>query len=586
MELLGNILIRLGYITAEQLNEALIEQRRTPGARIGKILVQMGMICEEDYCQALSKQLHLEMVDLKAISIPEEVIRLVPKQVAESRVVIPVKVERKVLTLAMADPIDLDAEDSVRQITGYQVKPVVAAEGAVLKAIEKYYGVSGLDFNPTRQKMGGAVLNAIEKYYGSRETARSFLSVSQTPDSPIARLVNLIITNAVKKGASDVHLDPQEDQVYVRYRIDGMIRDMLTVPKELQNNLLIRIKIMGRMNIAQSRAPQDGRSQTNVDGDEIDLRISTLPVLHGEKAVIRILGGQFVPKLEQLGFSAAGLKSFLSLIAKPQGLLLVTGPTGSGKTTTLYAALEHLKAQRGNIITVENPIEYQVSGVNQVEILPQAGRTFASSLRAILRQDPDVVMVGEVRDAETAEVAVQAALTGRLILSTMHTSDTASAIARLIELKIQPFLVAPSLIGVVAQRLVRRICKHCKVEDLPAPEIVNRFGQMPEMAEIIKTTKTTKADKNTTYKGKGCSECDYTGYQGRTGIFEILAMTSKMAELINQGCPIATIAAEARASGMRSLLEDGLDKVKAGITSLEEIVRTVMIEDSQIGNRQ
>jgi type IV pilus assembly protein PilB len=561
---IGEILVELGYLTQEQLNKALEVVQATKSSRdhsrelIGKVLINMGLINEEQLAQAIARQWNIPFVDLSNIDLSLEIARTVPEDVCRRYKLIPVGKEGERLFIAMADPLDVYAIDHVRLITGFIVEPRVATESSIQAAIDKIFGV---------EKSVKEALEQIEDLPGAKVPTEEEIAVEELREiadqAPIVRLVNLIITQAVRERATDIHIEPRKSDIAVRYRVDGLLHNARLVPKHLHPAITSRIKIISGMNIAERRIPQDGRIPLNVDGKEIDLRVSTLPTIFGEKIVMRILDkSSTLLSLSQLGFQHEAQMVFERIINQPYGMILITGPTGSGKTTTLYAVLRQLNSPEKNLITVEDPVEYQLTGVNQVQINPKANLTFANSLRSILRQDPDIIMVGEIRDSETAEIAINAALTGHLVLSTLHTNDAPSAITRLVDMGIEPFLIASSLIGVTAQRLVRKICPYCKIEYTPHIDSLSFLD-----LEIPKNVKL--------YRGHGCDKCQGKGYMGRTALQEVMVVDESIKTLILERASSSMIKEQARKNGMRTLLEDGWAKALEGITTVEEVLRVV-----------
>jgi len=561
---IGEILVELGYLTQEQLNKALEVVQATKSSRdhsrelIGKVLINMGLINEEQLAQAIARQWNIPFVDLSNIDLSLEIARTVPEDVCRRYKLIPVGKEGERLFIAMADPLDVYAIDHVRLITGFIVEPRVATESSIQAAIDKIFGV---------EKSVKEALEQIEDLPGAKVPTEEEIAVEELREiadqAPIVRLVNLIITQAVRERATDIHIEPRKSDIAVRYRVDGILHNSRLVPKHLHPAITSRIKIISGMNIAERRIPQDGRIPLNVDGKEIDLRVSTLPTIFGEKIVMRILDkSSTLLSLSQLGFQHEAQMVFERIINQPYGMILITGPTGSGKTTTLYAVLRQLNSPEKNLITVEDPVEYQLTGVNQVQINPKANLTFANSLRSILRQDPDIIMVGEIRDSETAEIAINAALTGHLVLSTLHTNDAPSAITRLVDMGIEPFLIASSLIGVTAQRLVRKICPYCKIEYTPHIDSLSFLD-----LEIPKNVKL--------YRGHGCDKCQGKGYMGRTALQEVMVVDESIKTLILERASSSMIKEQARKNGMRTLLEDGWAKALEGITTVEEVLRVV-----------
>lgn len=561
---IGEILVELGYLTQEQLNKALEVVQATKSSRdhsrelIGKVLINMGLISEEQLAQAIAQQWNIPFVNLDNTNLSLEIARTVPEDVCRRYKLIPVGKDGERLFIAMADPLDVYAIDHVRLITGFVVEPRVTTESSIQAAIDKIFGV---------EKSVKEALEQIDDLPGVQAPPEEEIAVEELREiadqAPIVRLVNLIITQAVRERATDIHIEPRKSDIAVRYRVDGLLHNARLVPKHLHPAITSRIKIMSGMNIAERRIPQDGRIPLNVDGKEIDLRVSTLPTIFGEKVVMRILDkSSTLLSLSQLGFQHEAQVVFEKIINQPYGMILITGPTGSGKTTTLYAVLRQLNSPEKNLITVEDPVEYQLTGVNQVQINPRANLTFANSLRSILRQDPDIIMVGEIRDSETAEIAINAALTGHLVLSTLHTNDAPSAITRLVDMGIEPFLIASSLIGVTAQRLVRKICLHCKVEYTPHIDSLSFLDlEMPKNVKL--------------YRGQGCDKCQGKGYMGRTALQEVMVVDESIKTLILERASSSIIKEQARKNGMRTLLEDGWAKALEGITTVEEVLRVV-----------
>ncbi len=554
---LGDLLVATGYITQEALQEVLKEQNRT-GERLGRILVNKGYITEQNLIEALEFQLGIPHVVLAKREIPQEVVAAVPEHIANKYKVFPVEKEGNRLVLGMVDPTDVVALDNLRLLLNVEIQPVIVTEEDLQRALGKYYGIQGtvaevfkdldIEFEEEKKEEEPAVEELVE-------------------DAPIVRLVNLIISQAVKERASDIHLEPSEKELVVRYRVDGVLRRMMTSPKNTQAAIISRVKIISGMNIAEKRLPQDGRIQLRVEGAPVDIRVSSIPTVFGEKIVMRILFKSGVlTKMERLGFLPDTLEKFRSVYRQPHGIILVTGPTGSGKSTTLSAVLNELNSPEVNIMTVEDPVEYQIPGVNQVQVNQKAGLTFAAALRSFLRQDPDIIMVGEIRDTETARIATQAALTGHLVLSTLHTNDAPSSITRLIDMEIEPFLVASTVIGVVAQRLVRGVCDGCKEPYRLEPD--NPFYQsvrenLPDHSE----------EQLIFYRGKGCRQCNGSGYARRLAIHEVLLLNPELRSLISKDIPAGALKEAAIKAGMRTLFQDGLLKALQAKTTLEEVVR-------------
>lgn len=542
---LGDILVESGIISQEQLEQALQEQKKTK-LKLGDHLLQTGYITEQQLIEILEFQLGIPHVTLFRYKLDSSLSGIVPEELARRYSLIPLKKEENKLTVAMVDPMDYFAIDELRMSTGFTIEPVIATRDEIQRAINRMYSMQ----DSVKELMEDKSLTAeIEEAEVTDE------------DSPIVRLVNQMFEQAVQLRASDVHIDPQEEGIRIRYRIDGMLRTERILPRHMLGILTARIKIMSRLNIAERRMPQDGRMQLHIMFKEIDVRVSTLPTIFGEKIVMRLLDlSNALIGIDQLGLTKRNFSVFQSLIERAHGILLVTGPTGSGKSTTLYSALNHLNQESKNIITVEDPVEYNLEGINQVQINHAIGMTFASALRSILRQDPDIIMIGEIRDTETAEIAVRAALTGHLVLSTLHTNDAVSSITRLIDMGIQPFLLASSVNGVLAQRLVRRICKDCREEYIPSEHEREIFAQ-----------RGMKIDK--LYRGAGCGKCGLTGYRGRVAIHEIFNMDDTLRQMITRSGAATEYRSYAMRKGMILLFDDGLIKVRQGITTVEEILR-------------
>ncbi len=573
---LGELLIREKLISAEQLKSAL-EYEKKNKVTVGSALVALGLITEEDMAQALSRQLGYPYIDLSQFEVYPDVIELIPPDIAKKHMIMPIHRIRSFLTMAMVDPTDLDVIENVRFRTSLSIQPVIASESGVSEAISKYYGASDSMrvkeiIDEIEQADDGSV-NVVEEEedeYDIEELTRS------TEEAPVITLVNTIFMDAIKKGASDVHFEPYERSFRVRYRIDGVLHEMMALAMKFKNPVTSRVKILSNMDIAEKRLPQDGRLKMRVKwGDdnkkEVDMRISCVPTIFGEKIVSRILDRENLQlDLTKLGFEKESLKSFNEAIKLPFGIILVTGPTGSGKTNTLYSAISTLNSQEKNIMTAEDPVEFYMSGVNQVNIKEEIGLNFATSLRSFLRQDPDIMLIGEMRDYETVDIAVKAALTGHLVFSTVHTNDAAGTITRLLNMNVEPFLISDSLVLVVAQRLVRRLCKKCMEEHKIAPEALVDIGYPPEDAEKIKP-----------YKAKGCSLCSDTGYKGRVGLFETMQVTNEIKDLILAKSQPKDIKKVAIRNGMTSLRKSGLAKIKDGVTSIEEVLRET-VRDTEV----
>ena len=589
---LGEILVRENLISPQHLREAL-DYQREHGGRLGFNLVKLGLISDDMITAVLSRQYGIPSVNLDLFNIEPSVISLIPQEVAQKHSVLPLSRVGATLTLAMVDPTNVFAMDDVKFMTGLNVEPVVVAEGSVQQAIAKYYGTSReieLASTPSEEVAyqagtngnGGIThadlvsLDSIDFDTGQAEDVEvlddneeidltSLAKMSE--DAPVVRLVNVLLVDSLRRGASDIHVEPYEKELRIRFRIDGVLYDVMHPPLKMRDALISRIKIMSKLDISEKRLPQDARIKIKVKVDsrsrELDFRVSTLPTLFGEKVVLRLLDKQnLMLDMTKLGFEPESLVKFKRNISKPYGMVLVTGPTGSGKTNTLYSALQSLNTVETNIMTAEDPVEFNLPGINQVQMKEQIGLNFAAALRSFLRQDPNIVLVGEIRDFETAEIAIKAALTGHLVLSTLHTNDAPSTISRLMNMGIEPFLVATSVNLIQAQRLIRRICKDCKQEHQTPPEALIEVGFSPEEAKTIKT-----------YKGKGCSTCNDTGYKGRIGLYEVMEMTDEIRELILIGASALELRKKAIDDGMITLRESGLYKIRLGVTSPEEVVR-------------
>jgi type IV pilus assembly protein PilB len=558
---LGEILLTMGAVTQEDLDKALAEQRQTKGF-LGQILLRRGVIKKRDLATALEGQLGLPFVELSEVTIPADLVGLLPENIVRPYRAVPFALADGVVSVAMADPLNLPAIESMRLVTGLQIKPHFAPEEDVLLAINQLFDGRTAAYKAIEDTSG------IEDDEVNGVTVRDLERMVE--DAPVVRLVDSIIQGAIADNASDIHVEPRERDVRVRYRVDGVLYAMMEVPKRLQAAVISRIKIMAGMDIAERRLPQDGRIAVGSNGNAYDLRVSTLLTIFGEKVVMRILDKSSVLlQLEDLGFLPEQQDLVEKLIAKPYGMVLATGPTGSGKTTTLYTALNRVNRGNNNIVTIEDPVEYQLAGINQSQVNLPANITFARGLRAILRQDPDVVMVGEIRDRETAEIAVQAALTGHLVLSSLHTNDAASALPRLLDMGVEPFLIASSVIGVIGQRLVRVVCRNCKVSYRPDEETLADLG----LLERAQQEETMFA------RGEGCHVCGGRGYRGRTGVFEVLRMSDAIKRLVLEKRAAVEVKAQAVQEGMVVMQECGLRKVLSGVTSPEEVMRVVYVDE-------
>ncbi len=556
-----------GIVTDEQIQAAIELQDQNEDLRIGDALVQLEACTYDDVMRSLSELLDYPFVDLRAARIPIDAIEAVPKSVAMQHQVIPIAREDGTLTVAMSDPFDLYAMDNLRFMLNADVRCVLASPDALDEAINKFYGTEESTVDNMLQEFTDSDI-------GYDQAAEDADAEDEDEDAPLVRLVHLIIAEAVRCRASDIHVEPLESRLRIRYRIDGVCREIDAPPKKLQNAIISRIKIMSGIDIAEKRKPQDGRIAMRVGGKPLDLRVSALPANHGESVVLRLLEKESIlVNLQELGFHDTDYKRFLSIIKRPNGIFLVTGPTGSGKTTTLYAALNELNRPDKKIITAEDPVEYSLAGINQAEVNAEIGYTFSNILRAMLRQAPNVILVGEIRDPDTAEIAIQAALTGHLVFSTLHTNDAPSSITRLIDMGIKPFLVASSIHAVMAQRLVRVICERCKE---PIEYSVKELSSVNLRPEDVRNV--------TLYHGAGCSYCGGTGYRGRVAIFEMMEMDGQLREMTFRRETVADLRRQARIGGMKVLAEDGVRKVLAGVTTIEEIVRiTRREEDAESG---
>jgi len=590
---IGELLLKEKRITAIQLQEALNYQKQN-GGKLGANLVKMGFVKDEEITALLSKQYGVPSIALNQFEIDPAVIKLVPAETARKYQIVPLSRAGATLTIAMTDPTNVFAMDDVKFMTGYNVEPVVASETAVLDSIDKYYGVGGPA--QTQSSRGGATATTTAEPTGESALDMATRSLTEMPnmladvggdvevmedleeisaemltrqgeEAPVIKLVNVILMSAISKGASDIHIEPYEKEYRVRYRMDGILYNIMSPPLKMRDAITSRVKIMAKLDIAEKRLPQDGRIKLrfsdNGQAKDIDFRVSCLPTLFGEKIVMRLLDkGKLMLDMTKLGFEQESLTKLETQIQKPWGMVLVTGPTGSGKTNTLYSSITKLNTPETNIMTAEDPVEFNLLGVNQVQVRESIGLNFAAALRSFLRQDPNIILVGEIRDFETAEIAVKAALTGHLVLSTLHTNDAPSTISRLMNMGIEPFLVASSLNLVCAQRLVRRVCINCKVEEELPPAAMEQAGFSREDAQSVKPK-----------RGTGCEKCLKTGYKGRVGLYEVMEVTDELRELILVGASALEIRRKAIEEGMITLRGSGLRKVKDGVTTLEEVLR-------------
>ena len=568
---LGKLLVDEQLITVRQLDKSVAQAERS-GESLQKVLISLGFVSEKDVVEAMGRQMGVRFVDLSEIHIDTELARSIPEHLAQRYKVIPVAQNDNRLTLAMVDPLNVIAIDDIRLITGFDIEPVIATEESIIRAINNQFGVTDLvEVEETVKELQAQDFADLEFEDGQDEEISLDKLKEMVDDAPIVRVVNLIISQAINDKASDIHIEPEAKAVKVRYRVDGVLHEVMSPPKHIQAPMTSRIKIMASMDIAERRIPQDGKIHLTHDGREFDLRVSTIPCVHGEKTVMRILDkGSVMLGLNKLGFYDDNLRLWESVVDKPYGMLLVTGPTGSGKSTTLYSCLNKLNRGDRNLVTCEDPVEYQIGGINQVQTNPKAGLTFASALKSFLRQDPDIIMVGEIRDGDTAKIAVEAALTGHLVLSTLHTNDAAGAISRLVEMKVEPFLVASALCGVLAQRLARCICPNCKESFRPPAEAVRKFGMTVYGDHDIQF-----------YRGRGCDHCKMTGFRGRSGIHEVLTISERVRSLILQKASTAEIRQAAVEDGMKTMQDDGVRKTLDGVTSMEECLRVVSIDSAE-----
>ena len=573
---LGQMLVKDQVISDENLEEALRRQEST-GASLGRVLVEMGLTSEWEMAAALGKQLNVPFITLSHYDIDRRVLEAIPEDIIKKYKIVPVDKTGDALTIALADPSNIYLLDELRLLTQCQIIPVISFESDIIEAIQRYYGVEeGSNLDEMLKEITESDVQAVSDQIESE----SFLMEAEDPnagqniddeatadEAPVIQLVNLIITEAIKAGASDIHIEPYEKNLRLRYRIDGVLQEMTPPPKSFQNAIISRIKILSELDIAEKRLPQDGRFRVKYNNRPIDFRVATCPTVHGEKVVIRILDqSNLMLNLEDLGFERHILDKFDVEIRKPWGMILVTGPTGSGKSTTLYSALSTINDPRKNIQTIEDPVEYNLMGINQVHARQEIGLSFSAALKSFLRQDPDIVMIGEIRDLETGEIAIKAALTGHLVLSTLHTNDAPSTVQRLINMGVEPFLVTASLIMVEAQRLVRRICSNCQMDHVPSAEILETL-EIQDEAPMFS-------------KGDGCETCRHTGFKGRVGLYEVMQVTDKMRDAIIEGIPSTQLKRLAIKEGMESLRQAGIRKVLEGRTTIEEVM-SATISDEQ-----
>ncbi len=563
---LGELLVETGLLSEQDLTRALTEQRSKRG-KLGDVIVSLGMASEEEIAQALSIQLGIPFVELKDIPVEPQAIELITEKVARKHLILPISLEQKDLHIAMADPLSFEAFEDVRFASGFTIKPAIATRSDILWGIDQHYHLGSSLTTIVKDIADERSVEVVQEMLEG-DTRDSDDLRKKSEAAPIIRMVNLIVAEAVEKGASDIHVEPMKIGLQIRNRVDGVLRKTLDLPKWVQGAVISRIKIMAKMDIAEKRLPQDGRIGVRVGGKSLDLRVSTMPASFGEKVVIRILdsSNSYIP-LEDMGMPGDALLQMENLIRKPQGILLVTGPTGSGKTTTLYSVLPRIHSPERNITTIEDPIEYELAGVNQVAIQEKIGMTFASTLRAMLRQDPDIIMLGEMRDLETTTIAMQAALTGHQVFSTMHTNSATATITRMRNLGVPSYLIASTVNGVVAQRLVRVICQKCRARYEPTEYDLSRIGAGRKKGDV------------SFFHGEGCQACDGTGYRGRIGLFEILPFTRQIRDMVASEASEMDIRQSAIAGGMATLSQAALEKVRNGVTTLEELYRVVETEE-------
>src|SRR5437867_6380701 len=572
---IGELLIKENFITNDQLEIALKHQRQN-GGRLGSILINLGFVDDDDITSVLSRQYGVPSINLAYFEIDGTVIKLIPAEVAQKYLIVPLSRVGSTLTIATADPTNVFAMDDIKFMTGFNVEPVVSSEASIQEALEKYYGSQhAIELKKVYDEIAQTEKEAFELDLEAATDDEAQLTVDElqrsSEEAPIIKLVNLILAESLKRGASDIHIEPYEKDFRVRFRIDGVLYEIMQPPMKLRDAITSRLKIMAKLDISEKRLPQDGRIKIKMKlqgkNREMDYRVSVLPTLFGEKIVLRLLDKEnLMLDMTRLGFEQESLTKFEKAIFKPYGMVLVTGPTGSGKTNTLYSSISRVNTPETNIMTAEDPVEFNLHGINQVQMKEQIGLNFAAALRSFLRQDPNIILVGEIRDFETAEIAVKAALTGHLVLSTLHTNDAPSTINRLMNMGIEPYLVATSVHLICAQRLVRRLCKDCR-EPIHMPiQAVTDIGYTPEEAPRVKL-----------YKGRGCPVCNSTGYKGRVGLYEVLEITDEIREMILCGASSLELKNKALEQGMISLRKSGLRKIKEGLTTVEEVVRETVL---------
>jgi type IV pilus assembly protein PilB len=566
---IGQILVDLGFMTEDRLKQVLVEQKKRTGEMFGKIAVEMGFVQEEHVVQALAEQMSMQVVDLSAARIPPEILNYIAAPMAQMYRVIPLKFEDDTLTVAMCDPQNLAVRDELRNLLGDNIRGVVASESEVLRSLEKYYSEESESVESLVEQMESDAALAKAAMAVSGEGAIDLTNVEALADSaPVRKLLNMVMLLAIKDHASDIHFEPFEDEFRIRIKADGVLYEMVPPPRHLSFAITTRIKVMANLDIAERRLPQDGRIELTVGGHPVDLRVSVLPTMFGESTVLRVLDRTVTSlSLESVGMDTPTLKAFREVIEKPNGIILVTGPTGSGKTTTLYAALSELNRLEDKLITTEDPVEYDIDGIIQCPIDQSIGVTFAACLRAILRQDPDKILVGEIRDIETAEIAVQASLTGHTVFSTLHTNDAPSTVTRMRDMGVPPFLIVATVEAILAQRLVRKICTECKEEVKASSDLLFDLGLTEEEVKGKKF-----------HRGKGCAKCNNTGYKGRFGLFELMVMNDDLREMIMRNASRDELRDAARSYGMVTLRQAGMNAVFDGITTAEEVVRETIVD--------
>jgi type IV pilus assembly protein PilB len=566
---IGQIFVDLGFITDDQLETLLEEQQQHPGQLLGKVAESQGLLNEEQLAQALAEQFSMQVIHLGDTVIPPNVLNLVTETMAQMYRIVPISFRDNVLTIALCDPQNLAIQDELRTFLGYDIRAVVATERDILKALDRYYAASGESVESLVHDMDSDEELAAAAEAVNTEGPIDLTSVEALADSaPVRKLLNMVLLLAIKDHASDLHFEPFEDEFRIRIKADGVLYEMVPPPRHLAFAITTRIKVMANLDIAERRMPQDGRIELTVGGHPVDLRVSVLPTMFGESVVMRVLDRSVVSlDLGKVGMDVPTLKSFRSVMHKPNGIILVTGPTGSGKTTTLYSALSELNSIQDKLITTEDPIEYDIDGIIQVPIDASIGNTFAQCLRAILRQDPDKILVGEIRDLETAEIAIQASLTGHTVFSTLHTNDAPSTVTRLRDMGIAPFLITATVEAILAQRLVRRICTQCREESVPSSEVLQDLDITA--ADII---------GKKFYRGKGCDACNNTGYKGRVGLFELMVMNDDLRDLVMQNASRDELRDAARSFGMVALRDAGMDAAYEGRTTLDEVIRETILE--------